>query len=113
MKVELLHIADCPNTGAARRLVEEALREFGLSEEILEVKVSDPEDVERLCFPGSPTIRIDGIDVETPSPKQNSHGLSCRTYLRGGRLRGVPPRETMREALLSAISNRDKRTKKS
>jgi hypothetical protein len=34
MKIELLHIADCPNTEGARRLLKEALRELGLPEEI-------------------------------------------------------------------------------
>ena len=75
MKVELLHIADCPNTKAARRLVEECLREFGLSDAISEVEVSDPMQAERLCFPGSPTIRVDETDVEVSLERQNSHGL--------------------------------------
>jgi hypothetical protein len=88
MKVELLHIADCPNTQAARRLVEECLREFGLPDAISEVEVSDPMQAERLSFPGSPTIRLDETDVEVPLERQNSCGLSCRTYLIGGKLQG-------------------------
>jgi hypothetical protein len=64
MKVELLHMADCPNTKVARRLVKEALRVLGLCDRISEVEVSDPTEPERLLFPGSPTIRVDDIDVE-------------------------------------------------
>jgi hypothetical protein len=104
MKVELLHIADCPNREATRRLLEEALREFGLSDRITEVEVSDSMQAERLCFPGSPTIRVDEIDVETPLPRQNGNGLSCRTYLVAGRLQGVPTREMIREGIRSAIT---------
>ena len=57
MKVELLHMADCPNTKVARRLVKEALRELGLCDRVSEVEVSGPTQAERLHFPGSPTIR--------------------------------------------------------
>jgi hypothetical protein len=68
MKVELLHIADCPNTEVARRLVEEALRELGLCDKITEVEVSDPMQAERLHFPGSPTVRVGcGGAVATPT----------------------------------------------
>jgi hypothetical protein len=99
MKVELLHIADCPNTKVARRLIEEALRELELCDKITEVEVSDPTQAERLHFPGSPTIRVDEIDVEAPLLRQHSYGLSCRTYLVSGRLQGIPTREMIREAL--------------
>ena len=113
MKVELLHIADCPNTKAARRLVEECLREFGLSDTISEVEVSDPMQAERLCFPGSPTIRVDETDVEVSLERQNSQGLSCRTYLIGGKLQGVPTREMICQAIRSAMQHQDQRIKKS
>ena len=41
MRVELLHIADCPNTETARTVLNEALRELGRREGISEVQVSD------------------------------------------------------------------------
>ena len=63
MKVGLLHMADCPNTEVARRLAKEALRELGLCDRISEVEVSGPIESERPSFPGSPTIRVDDIDV--------------------------------------------------
>ena len=57
MKLELLHIADCPNTDATRRLLNETLQELGLADDIQEVEVSDSSQAEALSFPGSPTIR--------------------------------------------------------
>jgi hypothetical protein len=44
MKVELLHIAECPNMEAARGLLKEALRELGLPEEVSEIEVCDSSD---------------------------------------------------------------------
>ena len=99
MKVELLHIRVCPNAEPARMLLRETLRELGQADEILEVEVCDLAQAEALNFPGSPTIRLNGIDVDTTLPRQNSYGLSCRTYLIGGRVHGLPARETIRNAI--------------
>jgi hypothetical protein len=103
MKIELLHIANCPNTEAARRLLKETLRELSLPEEIQEIEVSDSSQAEALGFPGSPTIRVDDEDVDTTLPRQNNYGLSCRTYMIDGRLQGLPTQDMIRKALLPAV----------
>jgi hypothetical protein len=113
MKVELLHIRDCPNTELARMLLRKTLRELGQADEISEVEVSDPAQADVLNFPGSPTIRVNGIDVDTTLPQQNSYGLSCRTYLVGGRVHGLPAREMICNAIRSAVSPTDPETKRS
>jgi uncharacterized protein DUF2703 len=113
MKIELLHIADCPNLETARRLLKEALRERGLAEEISEIAVADPAQAEGLRFPGSPTIRVNGNDIETGLSNQGGYGISCRTYIVGGTRQGVPSREMIREAILSAISPAHTGTKES
>src|SRR5215469_4024314 len=48
MKLELLHITDCPNTEATRRLLDETLREMGLTEEIREIEVCDSSQAQAL-----------------------------------------------------------------
>ncbi|SRR6266446_6446643 len=98
--IRLLHISGCPNTEAARVLVSEILRELGRTEEISEVLVSDGEQAQALKFPGSPTIRVDEVDVETPPSGQTRYGLCCRMYVIEGRLRGTPTREMIRKAIL-------------
>lgn len=103
MKVELLHIADCPNIDAARQLLKASLRELGLREEISEVKVCDSAQAEALAFPGSPTIRVDGKDVEETFPALGGYGLACRTYVIDGTRYGVPSPEMIRNAMLSAV----------
>jgi Domain of unknown function (DUF2703) len=113
MKVELLHIADCPNTEAARRLLEEALRELGLPEEISEIEVSDSAQAEALAFPGSPTIRVNDQDVETMLPRQSGYAISCRTYPIDGMRRAVPTQEMIRKAIRSALSRANTETNES
>ena len=102
MKVELLHIAECPNAQRARCLLRNTLRELSLPPEIHEIEVTYLSQAEELRFPGSPTIRIDGIDVEAALPRQESYGLSCRTYLIDGRLHRLPTQEMVRTAIRSA-----------
>jgi len=108
MKIELLHIADCANIDAARRLLEEALRDLGLPEQISEIEVCDSEHAEALAFPGSPTIRVDDKDVETTLPAQGGYGLSRRTYVIDGTRQGVPSQEIISKAIRSAVAPADK-----
>jgi hypothetical protein len=61
---------------------------------------------ERERFVGSPTIRVDGADVQPP--RDEPVGLSCRVYrLRDGSVSPLPDREDVRTALVSAIEGGD------
>ena len=96
MKVELLWWEGCPSYPEAHELLEEVLA--GRAEiEMREVR--SHEEAEALGFPGSPTIRIDGLDVDTNGANQPP-SLSCRIYhLPDGRVSPVPSREQLEEAL--------------
>lgn len=77
-----------------------AMAEAGLDpEEVRVVEVVDETDAGRLGFAGSPTIRVDGEDVEPPPPGERP-GLACRVYRRGdGRISPLPDPEAVRAAL--------------
>lgn len=103
MRVELLHIPDCPNCEVATRLLKEILHEHGLPPKIAELSVTDFAQAEALAFPGSPTIRIDGKDVDPTFPDQGYRGLSCRTYIVDGKRQGVPSRAMISLAIRAAL----------
>ena len=67
--IEILYFGGCPNYASARGLVEGVGDELGLRAEIRMVEILDPETAERLRFLGSPTIRVDGRDVEPGVPR--------------------------------------------
>ena len=102
MKVELLYIPDCPNLLPAVETVRDVLREQGLPQDILQIEVIDPAQAAALFFPGSPTVRVDGKDVEPNVTVAASIGISCRTYLVDGRRQGVPIGKWIRDAILSS-----------
>jgi len=68
-----------------------------LSTEIEEIPVNNVEDARALMFPGSPTVRINGVDVE---PVETSTAqLACRLYANRS---GVPSEEALRLAVARA-----------
>jgi hypothetical protein len=99
MKVEFLFWEGCPSHPEARALLAEVLAERGLDAEVEEHEVTTTEEAQRLAFPGSPTIRVDGRDID-PSGAGARPALTCRIYHRpDGRVSPVPTREQLEEAL--------------
>ena len=102
MRVEILYFSGCPNLGAAVDCVREVLAQEDAPAEMVEVEVKDMAAAQRAGFLGSPTVRVDGQDVEPAARAERGFGLACRTYIDGGRRAGVPPREWIRAAVREA-----------
>ena len=90
--VELLWFSDCPNHPAARRLLEEVIAELAPGTPIRDVDATDPATAARLRFPGSPTIRVDGRDVDPSYVDPGDYMPRCRLYRTSAGLRGLPER---------------------
>lgn len=103
MKTEILYFEGCPNHRPALERVREVLKEEGLTAEVVEVNVPDEAIARALGFLGSPTIRVNGLDVEPPARASKEFGMMCRTYTEGGRREGLPSRELIRRALREAL----------
>ena len=101
-RLDILYFEDCPNYEGARALVQRLAA--GLIEpELHLVEVSDAHAATRLQFLGSPTVRVDGRDVEPGADQRRDYGLSCRVY-RGERgLSGAPEERWVRDALVEAM----------
>jgi hypothetical protein len=97
MKIEVLYSPGCPNYLPAVERIREVLSSESLQAEIRSVAVQTDGEARELMFPGSPTIRVNGEDVE---PNEAiSPGLKCRLY---EGLTGVPSEEIVRLALSRA-----------
>ena len=99
MTVQLLYWRGCPSYPEAQRLVEEVLARAGLDAAVELLEVETDEQAADLRFPGSPTVRVDGRDVD-PAGADAPPALTCRIYhLPDGRVSPVPTREQIEAAL--------------
>ena len=94
-KIDILYFAGCPNHLPAVELARSVVTELSLSAEINEVEVHDAEDAVSRGFLGSPSIQVDGVDVEPAARSRRDYGFSCRTY--SGH--GLPSRSMLVSAL--------------
>jgi len=97
--IELFYWEGCPSHPEAKALLEQVLAELGRDDQIVMTEVRSDEEAERLRFPGSPTIRVDGRDIDAMGANGRP-SLTCRIYyLPDGRVSPVPSREQMEAAL--------------
>ena len=102
-RVEILYFADCPNYEGARALVQRLAAGLGIEPELHLVEVSDAHAATRLQFLGSPTVRVDGHDVEPGADQRSDYVLSCRVYRGEHGLSGPPEERWVRDALVEAM----------
>lgn len=103
--IEFLYDRDCPNITDARDVLRDALEYSRLPLRWREWERSDPAAPAHARQYGSPTILVDGRDVAGELPSEEP---SCRIYTTvAGRNRGVPPIETIMNALKTEITARD------
>ena len=99
LSIEVLYFEGCPNHAPTVDLVREILHSRGMAGEVKEIEVRTPEQAHSLGFLGSPTIRINGLDVEPEARAVTKFGFSCRTYMDGEKRTGAPSREMISRAL--------------
>ena len=102
MRVELLFWEGCPYYANAHAQLRASLIEAGLDpDEVILREIETEADAESHEFVGSPTIRIDGVDVQPPHGEPT--GLTCRVYRRrDGRFSPTPDPADVRDALRAA-----------
>jgi hypothetical protein len=88
----------------AVNVVERVVSETGVLAEIEVVEVETLDEARTLLFPGSPTVRVDGRDVDRQPARNGSVSLDDRVYRTERGLAGWPDEEWVREAVLLAVA---------
>jgi hypothetical protein len=102
MKIDFLYFEDCPSHEVALERLRKVMAEEHIEGEVEIVRVETEEHAQRLAFTGSPTIRVNGVDID-PAPSATAAALTCRAYyLADGRISPLPPPEMIRRALKSS-----------
>ncbi len=102
MKVELFYFEGCPNHQPAVERVKSVMKEQGIAAKVAQVEVGDAEAAKAVGFLGSPTIRVNGLDIDPASrsitaASITAAGFACRCYVGG-----LPSEDMIRAALLEA-----------
>jgi len=102
MKVEILYFEGCPNHAPALEMVERMLNQEGIRAEVRTVEVRDIETAQALRFIGSPSVRVDGVDIKA-GREEDPPFFGCRTYTVDGKTAGVPPEKWLLDALRRGV----------
>jgi len=100
--IEVLYVEHCPCVPAALSLVQRVCAELGIDAEVRTILVTDQAAAERARFPGSPTVRVAGRDVEPGVELAAEYTLECRLYRHEHRLASHPQERWVRDALVAA-----------
>ena len=98
MKLELLHIDQCPNSASAHKLLEEALTALDHTDTKIHMRLlKSVSDIEGTGFAGSPTITVNGDDIFPDGAP--SADLACRIYMTPNGFAGLPTMDQLTKAL--------------
>jgi hypothetical protein len=102
--VELLYFDGCPHHEALLLHLAQLIDAAEIRVEIALRNVPDDTAAQRERFLGSPTVRIDGRDVEPGAEARDDYGLKCRLYRTDAGLRGAPLDQWIIDALTRACA---------
>ncbi|MDH4128499.1 MAG: DUF2703 domain-containing protein [Spirochaetota bacterium] len=101
MKVDFLYFDECPNHAIAYQILLECLKEKNIPETYInKICISSKEEAIKHCFLGSPSIRINGKDIDKNLHNiNNDFSIRCRVYKYIEKLSGIPPKDLIIKAL--------------
>lgn len=99
LSVDVLYYEDCRHYEEATKTLKAVLEEENVEATVNMVKVAKGGEAEAFGFIGSPTILINGHDVEPEMNHTSPFQGHCRVYVYKGEMFEVPPKELIREAL--------------
>jgi hypothetical protein len=96
MKIEVLYFASCPTAKGALANLKAVLKERKLQADIKLIAVETEEKAKEVGFQGSPSIRVNGKDLEG---RDEGYAFSCRIYEEEGKMRPVPSKALISKKL--------------
>lgn len=104
-RIEVLYFDGCPSTDVFLPRLRDLLAQFGATDRLELRRVEKIGDAERERFLGSPTVRVDGYDIEPGAEGRTDYGLKCRLYRTESGMQSVPPTAWVIAALGLAASS--------
>ena len=107
-RVEVLYFDGCPNHEKFLPHLHDLLEKHDIKATITLVHIADENEAQAHRFLGSPTIRVNGRDIEPNAADQDgteehqgaTYGMQCRLYATAGGLAGTPDDQWILDALI-------------
>lgn len=106
MLVEVLYFDGCP--GHERVLPTVRDLAAGVGADVALRRVETTEEAAVVGFLGSPTVRVDGVDVEPGAEARDDYGLKCRLYRTPDGLSGLPAETWISDAIAGRTVTEDR-----
>jgi hypothetical protein len=91
MTIEVLYFDGCPRHDALAAHLHALLDAAGVRADVALRRIESDDDAQRTRFLGSPSVRVDGRDVEPGAEAREDFGLKCRLYQTPDGLTGPRP----------------------
>ncbi len=99
-KIEFLYFQGCPTYKKTLKDLQDIIKQNKLDVDLVKIKVKSDTEAQSFRFLGSPTIRINGVDIEPAAKESNDYKFACRIYRTpGGKSQGFPPKELIMKKL--------------
>ena len=112
MKIELLHFRECHVYKTTLENIKEVIKEKGLDTEVNLKEIKNDKQALSNKFLGSPTVRINGMDIEPNAQKINKYSMTCRLYLENGVVNELPSKRMIRQAIDKTLMEKSMEIKK-
>ena len=113
MEVQLLYMDDCPSFEKAEEMIKRVLDEFDVKDtKIDRIRVGSFAEAEDLKFLGSPSIRINGKDIEPDTHRRTEYEMAPRSYRVKGSMQDLPDIKWLKAAVKKAKAEEDERADK-
>jgi hypothetical protein len=97
--IEVLYFDGCPNHEKLLTHLLELLEHEGITADIVLRDIPDAGVAVEERFLGSPTVRLNGRDVDPGAHQRDDYGLKCRLYRTTTGLSGIPPDQWILDAI--------------
>ena len=98
MRIRIFYFEGCPNLEPTVERVRNVARSHGVEDRVETVEVVSDVDAVAERFLGSPTVQIDGVDIDPVARDKSDFLMGCRLYGTSG----VPP-ESMIDAAIREV----------
>ncbi|MHC4322287.1 MAG: DF family (seleno)protein [Planctomycetota bacterium] len=99
VNISIFFIEGCPGISSITDDIKDIIAEEAVDADISLFVIETPEDARRLQFTGSPTVRVNGRDIEPNTKTIKDYGLRSRHYYINGKKSDYPTKSMIRDAI--------------